>query len=131
MPASCFIAVVDDDASLRMALESLFKSFDLRAATFCCAEDLLSSKELTAFSCFMTDVLMPSMDGFDMVERLRKKNCDQPIIFMTAHKQEGYSARAHALGATCLLSKPFTTEEVMTCIGDALGLDFDTEGLAH
>lgn len=120
MKANPLIAVVDDDVSLRQALGSLFKSLDIDCERFGGAGELLASPPLSRFSCFLTDVVMPGLSGFELVEELRARGHSQPAIFMTAHKKDGYSDRALALGATCLISKPFTTDEMMACVEEAL-----------
>ena len=114
------IAVVDDDASLRQAVASLLKSYDIACCKFGTGEELLNSPTIAEFSCFLTDVVMPGMDGFELVEALRARGFMQPTIFMTAYKREGYAERAHALSATCIVSKPFETEKLMGCVRRAL-----------
>lgn len=120
MKASPVIAVIDDDASLREAIGSLLASFDIRSERFCSAEELLAAPRLAQFSCFLSDVVMPGSSGFDLMAQLRARGHRQPVILMTAYKANNYTARARELGATCLLTKPFTTEEIMACVGNAL-----------
>lgn len=121
MISGALVAIVDDDASLREALGSLLASFDIRSQAFGDAQALLASPMLSQFGCFLSDVVMPGATGFELLERLRAKGHHQPVIFMTAHKATGYAARAEALGACSLLTKPFTTEALMHCLAQALG----------
>ena len=105
---------------MRDAIGSLLASFDIRSQKFGDAEALLGSPRLAEFSCILSDVVMPGTTGFVLVERLRAMGHAQPVIFLTAHKGEHYAARAEALGARCLLTKPFTTEALMACVAKAL-----------
>lgn len=114
------VAIVDDDASLREAIGSLLASFDIGSQKFCDAHALLASPMLADFSCFLSDVVMPGFNGFALAERLRALGHLQPMIFMTAHQGAHYAARAQALGACCLLTKPFTTDALMACMAQAL-----------
>jgi len=114
------VAIVDDDASMRDAVGSLLASFDIRSQKFGDAEALLASPMLATFSCVLSDVVMPGTTGFVLAERLREMGHLQPVIFLTAHKGDHYAARADALGACCLLTKPFTTEALMACVAKAL-----------
>lgn len=120
MNAGTVVAIVDDDASLREAIGSLLASFDIRSEAFCDAQAVLASPRLSEFGCFLSDVVMPDANGFELLERLRAGGHQQPVIFMTAHKARGYAERADALGAHCLLTKPFTTEALMDCLAKAL-----------
>ena len=120
MNAGAVVAIVDDDASLREAIGSLLASFDIRSESFSDAQAVLVSPRLAEFGCFLSDVVMPDSNGFELLERLRANDHHQPVIFMTAHKAKGYAERADALGACCLLTKPFTTEALMDCLAKAL-----------
>lgn len=116
MSRRLFIAIVDDDISVRQALGSLLRSFDIDTLDFGSAQELLASPALLDFSGFLTDVVMPGMNGFALARQLRDKGCKQPIIFMTAYQHDGDAQEARDLDAACLLTKPFTTEEIMECI---------------
>ncbi|MGE8365063.1 response regulator transcription factor [Cupriavidus sp.] len=120
MTATPVIAIVDDDASVRQALGSLLRSFDMVVELYASGNDLLQSHNLDAVSCLVTDVQMPAMNGFALCEALRKRGLPIPVIFMTAFPEESYRQRAEALGAICFLSKPFMDPEIIQCIGIAL-----------
>jgi len=125
------IAVIDDDASLRQALSSLLRSYDINSEKFGRAEELLAYPSLEDFSCFLTDVVMPGLSGFELIEILHAKGHMQPTILMTAYKRDGYAAKALELGVTCLISKPFTTEDIMACVEDALSTGGATDQAPH
>ncbi len=114
------VAVVDDDESVRTALNSLLKSFDLEVDLFPSAEALLAHGGLDEVGCLLTDVVMPGLDGFQLCRELRARGYTFPVIFMTAHKREGYAEMAAQAGVACLLNKPFSTQDMMRCIAQAL-----------
>lgn len=118
--ATPVIAIVDDDASVRQALGSLLRSFDMVVELYASGNELLQSHALNAVSCLVTDVQMPAMNGFALCEALRMRGLSIPVIFMTAFPEESYRQRAEALGAICCLSKPFTDSEIIQCIENAL-----------
>lgn len=115
------VAVVDDDDSLRAALGSLLKSYDVEVELFVSGESLLRHPALGEVGCLLTDVVMPGLDGFQLCRELRARGYQFPVIFMTAHQADGDAERAAAVGARHLLSKPFSTDEMMRCIAQALG----------
>ncbi len=114
------IAIVDDDASVRQALGSLLRSFDMVVELYASGNDLLQSRALDAISCLVTDVQMPEMNGFALCEALRMRGLSIPVVFMTAFPEENYRQRAEAIGAICFLSKPFMDPEIIQCIENAL-----------
>jgi FixJ family two-component response regulator len=115
------IAVVDDDPSVRRALERLVRSFGLRAATFHSGEGLLRALASTqTFGCAVMDVQMPGMNGLEVQRRLNLEGITLPLVFITAHEEEGVAERAMAAGAVGFLQKPFTDQSLIEQIRSAL-----------
>ncbi len=121
MTAQPVIAVVDDDASVRLALGNLLQSFGFRAALFCDGVELLESDTLADVSCVLTDIQMPQMSGFALCDALRERGIGLPVIFMTAAQHGADYEHARARQAVCFLSKPFTDTQIIDCIARALG----------
>jgi FixJ family two-component response regulator len=101
------IAVVDDDASIRAATDSLLRSRGYSVRNFASAEEFLRSAELNGTSCVITDVRMPIMGGVELQAILRAQGCTVPFIFITAFPEDGVRTKAMNGGATCFLTKPF------------------------
>lgn len=120
MTANPVIAIVDDDAPVRQALGSLFRSFDMVVELYASGTDLLQSRTLDTVSCLVTDVQMPAMNGFALCEALHARGLSIPVIFITAFPEESYRQRAEAMGAVCFLSKPFVDPEIIQCIENAV-----------
>ncbi len=120
-PRAPIIAIVDDDASVRMALGRLLRSIDLDVRLYDGGQALLNDNDAGTLDCVVTDVRMPGVSGFDLCLSLRKRGLAMPIVFMTAHVQEGYAERALEVGAACFLQKPFADTELISCIEQAVG----------
>ncbi len=60
--------------------------------------------------CIVTDINMPGMSGFDLIELLTARGSTVPVIMVTARTEPGLEAKAAAGGAVCLLMKPFETD---------------------
>jgi FixJ family two-component response regulator len=88
MSKSPLITVVDDDASIREALQSLLRSVGLRAEVWASAEDFLQSDHLLETACLIVDVRMPRMSGLELQQQLARAHRPPPLIFITAHGDE-------------------------------------------
>jgi FixJ family two-component response regulator len=114
------ISVVDDDAPIRVAIDSLLRSRGYTVCTFASAVEFLQSPQLHDTSCVITDVRMPGMSGIELQTVLRSRAHSVPFIFITAFPDN--SARVQALrdGAVCFLSKPFDTATLIECVNAAI-----------
>jgi FixJ family two-component response regulator len=114
------IAVVDDDAFVRDALEDLITSFGHSVRTFHSAEEFLQSGTIEQTSCLITDLQMPGMSGLDLQQRLLDNGHGTPVIFLTAFPEERPRAVALNRGALAFLSKPFEEVELISHLDRAL-----------
>jgi FixJ family two-component response regulator len=114
------ISVVDDDASIRAAADSLLRSRGYSVGTFASAAEFLASRQLDETSCVITDVRMPDMSGVELQTALRNQGCSTPFIFITAFPAESARQRALHDGAVCFLSKPFDAPTLIRCVEEAL-----------
>jgi FixJ family two-component response regulator len=114
------ISVIDDDASVRAALNNLLKSLGYVVHAFPSAEAFLQSADLNNTWCAIADVRMPGMSGVDLQSRLRAQGSRLPFVFITAVPEEGARARAFEDGAICFLTKPFDEDSLIACLGKAL-----------
>lgn len=119
MPA--LVSVIDDDHSVREALESLIRSVGLLVRVFASAELFLESRDIGKTACLVLDVRMPGMSGIELHRDLLSKNYRIPAIFMTAHaSDEACRSEALALGGVAYLIKPFHKSELLDAIFRAL-----------
>ena len=117
------VFVIDDDASLREALSSLFRSVGLQVKEFASATEFLQSKLPDNPSCLVLDVRLPGPSGLDFQSDLAKANIHIPIIFMTGHGDIPMTVRAMKAGAVEFLTKPFRDQDMLDAV--QLGLERD------
>ena len=120
MHRSKSIAVVEDDASLRDAMENLISSHGLSVYTFSSAESFLAQRNLIGIDCLITDVQMDGMSGVELFHTLRNVGVGIPVIFITAFEDERIRKRVMAAGAKGFFSKPFESQAMIDCIEHAL-----------
>lgn len=122
-PAAPVVLVVDDDASVRGALDSLFRSVGLRVQLFASAAELLSTKLPDVESCLVLDVRLPGVSGLDFQTQLARESNNIPIVFMTGHGDIPMSVRAMKAGAVDFLAKPFRDQDMLDAVTVALEHD--------
>jgi len=114
------VAIVDDDESVRRALQGLLKAVGLPARAFASAEEFLDSGQQHLTACLVTDIRMPGMSGLDLQARLNSQNCRIPTIFITAHGDANMRMQALRAGAVEFLAKPFSDEVLLENVRAAL-----------
>jgi len=121
LPPAVF--VVDDDASIREALDGLFRSIGLQAKTFGSAAEFLQHKLPDAPSCLVLDVRLPGLSGLDFQAELAAAGLHIPIIFMTGHGDIPMTVKAMKAGAVEFLPKPFRDQDMLDAVQQALERD--------
>ncbi|MFE8596391.1 response regulator [Archangium violaceum] len=122
MAPESLISVVDDDTSVRTALLSLLRSLGLKGLAFDSAEAFLASGELEHTKLVITDIHMPGMSGIDLKRQLDARGSTVPVIMITAKTESAVLERARACNPSCLLKKPFDSDEFIACVERALAL---------
>jgi FixJ family two-component response regulator len=120
MAARWLVSVVDDDESIRESLPDLLREFGFEAGAFASAEDFLGSGVLDRTHCLLLDVAMPGMSGPALQQELTRRGRTIPIVFITAHADEGVRARLLQAGAVDCLYKPFTESALLDAVTAAL-----------
>jgi FixJ family two-component response regulator len=120
MRPRAFVAVVDDDESVREALPDLLRELGHEAEAFVSAEAYLKSDSLDRTSCLLLDLAMPGMSGIDLKRELDRRGAKIPIIFITAHGDELVRQRLRERGAVDCLLKPFTDTALQAALNTAL-----------
>lgn len=115
-----YIAVVDDDASMRQALSDLLQVEGLPVRTYAGADAFLKDCAPGRFSLLVTDLKMPYMDGFELLRRLRAEGNMLPAIVITSACDAATTARAAAAGALACLPKPVADTVLLNLIATAL-----------
>jgi FixJ family two-component response regulator len=117
------VYVIDDDASMREGLKSLFESVGLRVETFGSASDFFGRKLPDAGVCLIVDVRLPGLSGLDFQAELSKANVDVPIIFITGHGDISMTVKAMKAGAIEFFAKPFRDQDLLDAVKLALEKD--------
>ena len=110
------ISIVDDDPSVRRALNRLVGSAGYLVETLASAGDFLGSSPSTRTACLVLDIYMEGMTGFELQERLEADRLAIPIIFMTAHDDPATRERIRRSRAAAYLGKPFDGQALLDAI---------------
>src|SRR5690349_18176372 len=117
------IVVIDDDASMRRALDNLLKSVGFEVDLFASPQEFLQSGRPDRPGCIVLDVRFPGRSGLDMQRDLGDANTRLPIIFITGFGDIPMSVRAMKAGAVEFLTKPFRDQDLLDAIQQALERD--------
>ena len=115
------LAVVDDDADVRVALMRLVSSAGFAVETFASGTEFLRSVQDHEPDCVLLDLHMPEMSGFEVQGALAKSHPAVPVVVMTGHDTPESRARAVQMGAKVYLCKPINDEALLAAIDDAIG----------
>jgi FixJ family two-component response regulator len=117
------IYVIDDDDSLRAAMESLFRSVGLTCEGHASVADFLADPRDDVPGCLVLDVRMPGMSGLDFQDRLDELGIGLPAILISGHGDIPMSVRAMKAGAVDFLVKPFRDQDMLDAVAVAIARD--------
>jgi FixJ family two-component response regulator len=117
------VIVVDDDPSIRAALESLLRSVGLEVQAFSSVPEFLKSERPDVPTCLVLDVRLPGRSGLDFQRELAASDIRLPIIFITGHGDIPMSVQAMKGGALEFLTKPFRDQDLLDAIHLGLARD--------
>ncbi len=117
------VHVVDDDASMRSALEGLFQSVGLQTRTYATAKDCLSVNLSERPGCIVLDVRLPDMNGLEFQGRLIQIGIEIPVVMMTGFGDIPMSVNAMKHGAVDFLPKPFRDQDMLDAVMAAIERD--------
>jgi FixJ family two-component response regulator len=117
------VFVIDDDPSMRAALEDLISSVGLQVRLFASPQEFLQSNPPDILGCLVLDVRLPGMSGLTFQNELAKAGIVFPVIFITGHGDIPMSVRAMKAGAVEFLTKPFHDQDLLDAIHTAIERD--------
>jgi FixJ family two-component response regulator len=117
------VYVVDDDASMRDALGTLFDSVGLQTQTYAAAQDFLVTSLADKPGCIVIDIRLPDMNGLDFHARLTEMGVRLPVVMMTGYGDIPMSVRAMKRGAVDFLPKPFHDQDMLDAVMAAIERD--------
>lgn len=113
------IQIVENDCAVRDSLRLLFDCVGLEARGFPSSEAFLDGWQPAAADCVVVDAHMPGMNGLDLLEEIRRRGDDVPVIVVTGQPTAANVARAKAAGALAVLEKPYKAAEIVALVRDA------------
>lgn len=112
------ICIIDDDADVRGSLDSLLRAHGYQVRTFASPDAFLASGDDAA--CLILDVQLENANGLDFQQELLESEATLPMIMMSGYGDIPMTVRAMKAGAVTFLSKPFSEEELLAAVGEAL-----------
>lgn len=103
------IAVVEDDHSLKLAVNRLLMAAGFDVRTFDTAEALLASSRMEEIVCVVTDIELPGMSGLELCYKLREQGLHASCVLITAYDDNEHRSAAMSIGASAFLTKPFSS----------------------
>lgn len=123
LPSPPLVVVVDDDAAVRDALDSLLRSVGLQTRVLGAPSDLLQTVLPDVPGCIVLDVRLPGISGLDLQGQLAAQGIHLPIVFMTGHGDIPMTVRAMKAGAVDFLAKPFRDQDMLDAVSAAIERD--------
>ena len=114
------VYVVDDDASMRKALERMFRTVGFAVETFDSAASFLANGADPSPCCAVLDVRMPAVDGLALHARLKDAGRALPVVFITGYGDVTTGVRAMKTGAVDFIEKPFSDDNLLAAVRTAL-----------
>jgi FixJ family two-component response regulator len=114
------VSVVDDDESVRESLPDLLKEFGFAVRAFSSAQEFLASDCVGQTRCLILDIAMPGMTGPGLLQELKLRRQEIPIVFITAQREEAVRSRMLEQGAVECLFKPFSDTALLQALNLAL-----------
>jgi FixJ family two-component response regulator len=114
------VFIVDDDASVRKALERLIRAHGYGVEAIDGGQAYLDHALPTAPACLVLDIKMPGVSGLDVQRQISGTARDLPIVFITGHGDEEECAEALRRGAVEVLHKPLEAEVLLSAIARAV-----------
>ncbi|MDF2818627.1 MAG: two-component response regulator [Stenotrophomonas rhizophila] len=123
LPTPPLVVVVDDDAAVRDALDSLLRSVGLQTRVLGAPSELLQAVLPDVPGCIVLDVRLPGISGLDLQGQLAAQGIHLPIVFMTGHGDIPMTVRAMKAGAVDFLAKPFRDQDMLDAVSAAIERD--------
>jgi FixJ family two-component response regulator len=117
------VFLIDDDASVREAVDDLLTSVGLEVQAFGSVHEFLQSRRPDAPGCIVLDVRLPGPSGLEFQRGLAESGVRLPIVFISGHSDIAMSVRAMKLGAVEFLTKPLREQELLDAIQVAVARD--------
>jgi FixJ family two-component response regulator len=115
------VAIVDDEESVRRALERLLRSAGFAVETFATGAEFLLSLPEHQPACLVLDLHMPDLSGLDVQMLIAREKFQVPVLVITGHDTPEVRARVIERGARAYLRKPVDDKLLLAAINEAIG----------
>ncbi len=122
-PQAPTVFIVDDDPSIRFAMQALMDSVNLPHEIFASADEFLEKVTHQRPGCLVLDIRMPGLGGLELQEELINRGNTVPIIFITGHGDVPMAVEAMQKGAVDFIQKPFRDQDLLDRVREALTTD--------
>jgi FixJ family two-component response regulator len=119
-PTPPTVFIIDDDDTIRGALETLVTSVGLRAETYASAPQFLAGYQPTDAGCMLVDVRLPGMSGLELQAALREREIDLPVIMISGYGEVSSAVRAMKAGALDFFQKPICSQILLEAVQRAV-----------
>ena len=123
MTSRAVIHIVDDDDSLRTAVQRLLVAAGYRVRVYASAGEFLLEPPGDAPGCLLLDLKMPGPSGLDLQEALKHHDIRLPVVFLTGHGDLPTGVQAMKAGALDFLTKPVERDTLFAAVAKALQVD--------
>jgi FixJ family two-component response regulator len=120
-PHRRYVAIVDDEASVRESLALLLSTAQIESRTFASAEDYLRSVPTDESPCIILDNQLPGLSGIDLLKRITAASADTAVILISGHGDVPTAVSAMKCGAFHFVEKPLDAEALLLTVEEALG----------
>jgi FixJ family two-component response regulator len=110
------VVVIDDDPSIRAALQGLLETAALGVELYTSPREYLRRKHVDAPSCIILDVRLPGSSGLDFQRELVRGGDRTPVIFLTGHADVAMTVQAMKAGAVEFLTKPYRDQALLDAV---------------
>ena len=125
------VHVVDDDPSMREALQNLCHSIGIETRTYATARDFFATAASDAPGCLVIDIRLPDINGLDFQDQLTQAGVRLPVVMMTGYGDIPMSVRAMKSGAVDFLPKPFKDQDMLDAVLAAIERDRQQRAVEH
>lgn len=130
-PVEPTVYVVEDDQDMRRSLEWALRSEGLRVAAYESPQEFLDEYDAESAGCLVLDLRLPGMSGLDVQREVRARGGIVPFVVITAHGDVPQAVAAMRQGAVDFIEKPFSRQQLLDRIREALASDADARRTAH
>lgn len=123
------VLVIDDEKLILDMIKSELEKSNFDVTVTNSSKDAIKLLDLMDFEVILLDLMMPNITGLELLQMIKEKKSDIPVIMITAHGSIDTAVKAMKLGAYDYLTKPFSMEELILVVSNAIKYKLTSEEL--